>query len=618
MDAHRWQDGHRPGPSSTFASSSSSIHSSTNSTSNSPELSTTTLPLSNGFSESHSRRSSYDSFSAGGRDFSSHARRSSSFPWDPAIAEATHEQLMENRNLQYMKIHDSCTQLAERLERTQAAYNELGARFETLSTAYSKLVDAVSDKLQRPSITAPSSASSTDLVATMDTKDHLRLLKHADYNEVEYWTEEEYLKEVNRRKKDKGPATMVDTQTLRGGKRLADDENVMYWFVQRQDGSIVEGSVLKKARAHARKIFIYLHSCSLAPPCWNDASSLARSYYASEMRFLFPELRLCEHDYKSHRIATSIYPGWYSSYTNSNSKIEPEVLDNAAAAVIAGDSKRPASDPPNEEPAPKKLKQMSKPKVKSKSRSGASTGAPLPSVSALAPPPESLSHGTDLPPIPASFSSDVAAKPSTPDTVPSASSSAVSAALPPATAVPSTVTPWLPALPAAAPPPNAATPSPVTISTPAIPDLVSSIPSAAQPTVAATQVLPATGSTVNNPLAYLSEPAGPTTRAEFVEKTANKDAKKDAKVKEHTSSKSSEGGTESKPATKMTWLRATTSTTTRNICLKHYIKTVGKVTKAVFDKYYGDLSEEAHKNIIEGGTGDAGTGDAGPSQDKMS
>ncbi|KAJ7767200.1 hypothetical protein B0H16DRAFT_1716831 [Mycena metata] len=465
---------------------------------------------------------------------------------------------MDNRNLQYMKVHDSRTQLAERLERTQAAYNELGAHFETLSTAYSKLVDAVSDKLQRPSITAPSSASSTDLVATMDTKDHLRLLKRADYNEVEYWTEEEYLKE-----------------TLQGGKRLTDDENVMYWFVQRQDGSIVEGS-------------------------FGSATLERREFARSQL--------LCQRDVLPVSGAVSL------SYTNSNTKAEPEVLDNAAAAVIAGDSKRPAADSPNEEPAPKKLKQMSKSKVKSKPRSGAPTGAPLPSVSALAPLPKSLSHGTDLPPIPASFSSDVAAKPSTPDTVPSvsSSSSAVSAALPPATAVPSTVTPSLPALPAAAPPTTAATPSPVTISTPAIPDLVSSIPSAVQPTVAATQVPPATGLTVNSPLAYLGEPAGPTTRAEFIEKTANKDAKKDAKAKEHTnSSKSSEGGTESKPVTKMTWLRTTTSTTTRNICLKHYIKKVGKVMKAVFDKYYSDLSEEARKNIVKAGTGDTGTGDGG-------
>ncbi|KAJ7884363.1 hypothetical protein B0H14DRAFT_2564419 [Mycena olivaceomarginata] len=35
-----------------------------------------------------------------------------------------------------------------------------------------------------------------------------------------------------------------------------------------------------------------------------------RRYYAGEMRRSFPELQLCELDYKSHRIAINIYPAW--------------------------------------------------------------------------------------------------------------------------------------------------------------------------------------------------------------------------------------------------------------------------------------------------------------------
>ncbi|KAJ7023616.1 hypothetical protein C8F04DRAFT_1193253 [Mycena alexandri] len=419
------------------------------------------------------------------------------------------------------------------------AYNELSARFETLNTAYSKSVDAVSDELQRPSITAPSSASSTDLVATMDTKNYLRLLKV--YNEVEYWTEEEYLKEVNGRKNDKGPAK-IDTQALRGGRCLADDENVMYWFVQ-------QTAALSKRREFARSTAMPARCAS----CSGAASLRARL--------------------QEHCIATNIYPGWYSSYTNSNSnKIEPDVLEAAATAVVAGDSKRRAADSPDEEP--------------SKSRSVAATS--LPTASA---PPESLCHGTDPPPIPTSLSSDAAAKPSTPETVPSISSSAVCAALPPTTAVPSTAAPSSPVLPApATPPPTAATMSPVTISTPAVTDPVSSIPSAAQ----------TTGGSCTSPACDGFDrrlPCRPDLpQAVGIEGDEGpKGEMRNMKAKESANSKSSEGGTESKPAAKITWLRATTSMTTRNICLKHYIKRIGKVTKVVFDNYYGDVSEEVHQ-----------------------
>lgn len=319
----------------------------------------------------------------------------------------------------------------------------------------------------------------------MDTKDHLRILQRANYEAIEYWTEEEYLKEASNRKKSKGPATMVDAQALRGGKRLAEDENVMYWFVQREDGSTVEGSVLKQARAHARKIFIYLHSRDLAPPRWNDASSLARSYYASEMRFVFPELGLCEHDYKSHRIATMIYPGWYATYNNSISKkIEPDVLEDAAAAVVAGDAKRPAPDSPDEQPLPKKLK-AEKLKPKSKPRRRPAVPTPLATAPATAST-EPSSHPSDLPPIPASDLSDVAAKPSMPppQTIPStslSSSLSVISTAPPAAAAPSTVAESLS----------------VTIPTSASTD---PIVSAAQPPTASAQVPSATGSTVDNPL----------------------------------------------------------------------------------------------------------------------
>ncbi|KAJ6615706.1 hypothetical protein B0H10DRAFT_50175 [Mycena sp. CBHHK59/15] len=105
--------------------------------------------------------------------------------------------------------------------------------------------------------------------------------------------------------------------------------------------------------------------------------------------------------------------------------------------------------------------------------------------------------------------------------------------------------------------------------------------------------------------ASFGEPIGPTTHAEFVEKLAAQDAK----VKRSASGKTPKTAA-AKPA-RIVHLRATASTTIRNLCLKSYIQKNGKVTKEVFDFYFKGLSPEELKewetpNEAAGTSGNAG------------
>lgn len=52
--------------------------------------------------------------------------------WNPAVAEATHESLMSNRNLQYIKLYDAHKNLLGRFQDAQQAYGELQIRYDTL------------------------------------------------------------------------------------------------------------------------------------------------------------------------------------------------------------------------------------------------------------------------------------------------------------------------------------------------------------------------------------------------------------------------------------------------------------------------------------------------------
>ncbi|KAJ7936767.1 hypothetical protein B0H13DRAFT_1853188 [Mycena leptocephala] len=312
--------------------------------------------------------------------------------WNPAVAEATHESLLQNRNLDYMKLYDTHGKLEKQNEHLWRTHSELKARYETLNSSYMTLVNAVSDKLSNVSNTPVSQHDA--LAAPSTSKKHLDVLTHDDYPQISYWTEQDYLKEESERKKVNGKASMKEAQSKRGSRRLADDENVMLWFIEDQDGNSITGSRAKAARAKARQIWRYLHGQGRLSGRWNDADIVVRSYYAGEMRREFPELRLCEFDYKAHRIATMTFPNWVKNYKNPSSiKGEPDIEDDVSI------TKRSASDPPDGEPVSKK-KDLGKPKQKTRTYNApastpSTTTTPIPPTR---PPSVPLTRAPSIPP----------------------------------------------------------------------------------------------------------------------------------------------------------------------------------------------------------------------------
>ncbi|KAJ7245103.1 hypothetical protein C8J57DRAFT_1524598 [Mycena rebaudengoi] len=87
-------------------------------------------------------------------------------------------------------------------------------------------------------------------------------------------------------------------------------------------------------------VLIQLYDEGLANHNWSDANSAIRDFYAYELAVSFPELRLCELDYKVHRIATDNYSGWRNGYFEKYGpcvvKVEPELEECAASQVVSG------------------------------------------------------------------------------------------------------------------------------------------------------------------------------------------------------------------------------------------------------------------------------------------
>ncbi|KAF8214799.1 hypothetical protein K438DRAFT_886299 [Mycena galopus ATCC 62051] len=288
-----------------------------------------------------------------------------------------------------MKLHDAYDTLKTRFQDAKVAYEQLNVRYDTLQSCYTTLVNTVGDRLSAAPATTPASANpGNDLPPSMSTSDdHLQLLDREDYPLVTYWTEGEFLTAEKKRKDDKGKAGMADPKSKRGAQRLVqDDENVVYWFIEDKDGNPVTGRRAKSMRDQARQIWKSLQKKGQTPARWGDADSVVRSYYAGEMRRFFPELQLCELDFKSHRIAINIYPAWHAKW----------VAETPAPAL-----KRSASQAPEGEPVNKKYRGRKKANQSSSaddllpptdpasalSASGVPTSSSALSASSLAPPP---------------------------------------------------------------------------------------------------------------------------------------------------------------------------------------------------------------------------------------
>ncbi|KAF8164359.1 hypothetical protein K438DRAFT_1775514 [Mycena galopus ATCC 62051] len=275
-------------------------------------------------------------------------------------------------------------------------------------------------------------------------------------------------------------------------------------------------------RDEARRIWNSLGKNGHTPKRWGDADSVVRSYYTGEMRRVFPELQLCELDYKSHRIAINIYPAWHAKFLEETPAPAP---------------KRSASEAPENEPAKKKYRGHKKanqsgsaddplPPADPASAPSASAVPILslaPSASSSAPPPVSAPAPVSIAPSPSVISAGPIPQ-LPPPAVPLLSTASQSIRLPSPVHLSAAVTKNLPIQMEVdsdnplAPTSGSSTSTPA--ATAAGPSMSTPVakaagPSTSKPAAAAVGAGPAV-TAVNNPLAFLGDSTAPTTRADFI------------------------------------------------------------------------------------------------------
>jgi hypothetical protein len=161
----------------------------------------------------------------------------------------------------------------------------------------------------------PSDLPSTPLslmspAATNQAPSDTVMVRREDFPAVKYWHRHEW----NDKEDD---ATEVG-ERARGKSRSAKGMNVKERFIEDEKGQTIDGHRARDIRAHARSIWIALADRKRAPATWGKADMETIRNYRHEMKAKFPELRLCDNDWKADLVATINYPSWRTNYIKSN------------------------------------------------------------------------------------------------------------------------------------------------------------------------------------------------------------------------------------------------------------------------------------------------------------
>ncbi|KAF8804530.1 hypothetical protein BYT27DRAFT_7030727, partial [Phlegmacium glaucopus] len=130
-----------------------------------------------------------------------------------------------------------------------------------------------------------------------------------DYPHVKYWFKREWSEHQSEL------VSEADSSCVQRGRgRMAKGINVTMQYVEFEDGQMISGDRASEIRQFAQSIWVFLANKGAPPATWGTADMETRKLYCQEMCLCFPELRLCDLDWKAKQIATDNYPSWHNTW----------------------------------------------------------------------------------------------------------------------------------------------------------------------------------------------------------------------------------------------------------------------------------------------------------------
>lgn len=120
-------------------------------------------------------------------------------------------------------------------------------------------------------------------------------------------------------------------------------ENVAFWFIEDESGTMVDGHVLSDIRSEAKVIWSDMCDVNKGPigAPWTTVPPKYHQEYWRRIESAFPILRLCENHYKADAIAHADYSHWYGArYPDSDSKTDKKKCSRTPSPALTRKARR--------------------------------------------------------------------------------------------------------------------------------------------------------------------------------------------------------------------------------------------------------------------------------------
>lgn len=95
-------------------------------------------------------------------------------------------------------------------------------------------------------------------------------------------------------------------------------------FVVHADDRVINKAQVDAIRWDCRKVWEQLMQDRIAPIKWGNASVRAHDLLVRRLRSKYPELQLCQDNWKIEHIATNDYPKWYETHGRKRELVKLE------------------------------------------------------------------------------------------------------------------------------------------------------------------------------------------------------------------------------------------------------------------------------------------------------
>ena len=164
------------------------------------------------------------------------------------------------------------------------------------------------------------------------------------FPDINFWTLQDYNKWESEQNKMADVLEVSSKKPQHGNARAREGENVMYNFVEEEDGGVVDGHVATAIRKLMQSIFNGMGD--RVPQRWRQAGKNDRDYVLSELYKAYPYLMLCFDHWKADKIASNTLSTFHNNTQKRRARLAPVVKPNTMPPPTSHSDMEPSTSNP--------------------------------------------------------------------------------------------------------------------------------------------------------------------------------------------------------------------------------------------------------------------------------